>query len=190
MKRRDFIKRIPVAASIPLMLGNRRASAMLSSPFVPALNSVNPDNDRVLVVVYLEGGNDGLNTLVPFENPTYDLNRPKIGFTTSDEKNLLTFKPRLDLGFNPQMNSLHPLWEEGKLAIVQNVGYTDATCRIFGPARSGPRQVMRRSTNSPVGEPDIFNRCIRISRRSHRPTRWPSPSVRTRVPCSMARPAR
>ncbi len=125
MKRRNFLKTIPLgvaATAAPFMLGSRRAEALLRSPMLTALTNPSQESDRVLVVLFLEGGNDGLNTLVPFEDPLYDINRKDTGFTTADEKKLLTFKVRDDLAFNPMCNALEPLWQEGKMAILQNIG--------------------------------------------------------------------
>ncbi len=125
MKRRDFLKTIPLGAAataIPFIVGSRKAEALMNSPLLSALSNPLDTNDRALVIIFLEGGNDGLNTLVPFEDPLYDLNRKNLGFTTSAEKSRLTFKVRPDLAFNPNMNALEPLWKEGKMAIVQNLG--------------------------------------------------------------------
>jgi uncharacterized protein (DUF1501 family) len=125
MKRRNFLKALPIGAAataIPFMLGSRRAEALMHSPMLTALTNPTADNDRILVVLFLEGGNDGLNTLIPFEDPLYDKYRADVGFTTAAEKAQITFKVRDDLGFNPACNSLEPLWQEGKMAIVQNIG--------------------------------------------------------------------
>jgi uncharacterized protein (DUF1501 family) len=72
----------------------------------------------ILVIVQLAGGNDGLNTVVPFEDDRYYHLRP--GLAVPKDRVL-----RLDdhVGFNPACAGLHRLAQEGKLAIVQNVGY-------------------------------------------------------------------
>lgn len=78
-----------------------------------------PEQDRsILVIVQLAGGNDGLNTLIPFEDPEYYRLRPTIGITK--DKVLATGDTT---GLHPAMTGLHRLYGEGKLAIVQNVGY-------------------------------------------------------------------
>jgi len=78
-----------------------------------------PEKDRsVLVIVQLAGGNDGLNTLVPFEDAEYYRLRPTIGI--AKDKVLATGDAA---GLHPAMTGLHRLFGEGKLAIVQNVGY-------------------------------------------------------------------
>jgi uncharacterized protein (DUF1501 family) len=125
MKRRSFLKTVPIgvaATAVPFMLGSRRAEALTNSPLLSALTNSADDNGRVLVLIYLEGGNDGLNTVVPLEDPLYDLHRKNLGFTTPDEKARLKFMVRPDLGINPYATAFEPLWNEGKVAIVQNVG--------------------------------------------------------------------
>src|SRR5258706_14685598 len=99
MKRRDFLKALPigaVATAIPLRLGNVRAQALLNSPLLSAISNASMPSDRALVIIFMEGGNDGLNTLVPFEDPNYDKFRKNTGFVTSAEKASLTFKVRGD----------------------------------------------------------------------------------------------
>ncbi|MFO0824793.1 MAG: hypothetical protein U0792_17025 [Gemmataceae bacterium] len=75
-------------------------------------------DDRVLVVVQLGGGNDGLNTVVPFADDLYHKARPKIAVPA---KSVL----KLDdaLGFHPELVELHKLYKDGGLAVVSNVGY-------------------------------------------------------------------
>lgn len=78
-----------------------------------------PEKDRtILVLVQLAGGNDGLNTLVPFEDVDYYRLRPTLGIP---KEQVL----RVDgtHGFHPALGPLHGLLHEGKLAVVQNVGY-------------------------------------------------------------------
>jgi uncharacterized protein (DUF1501 family) len=78
-----------------------------------------PEKDRsILVLVQLAGGNDGLNTLIPFEDADYYRLRPTLGI--AKDKVLRTSDT---LGLHPSCSSLHKLFQAGKLAIVQNVGY-------------------------------------------------------------------
>lgn len=77
-----------------------------------------PTDERVLVLVQLAGGNDGLNTVVPYADDRYYRVRPRLGI--SRDKVL----PLNDtLGLHPEMVELRRLYEEGGLGIVTNVGY-------------------------------------------------------------------
>ena len=74
--------------------------------------------DPVLVVLQLSGGNDGLNTIVPYGDPLYSDNRPVVRI---DESQVLPINDYL--GFNPNMAPLKRLYDEGKVAIIQGIGY-------------------------------------------------------------------
>ncbi|MDP6444208.1 MAG: Twin-arginine translocation pathway signal sequence domain protein, partial [Pirellulaceae bacterium] len=74
--------------------------------------------DRVLVVVQLSGGNDGLNTIVPFDNDDYYKNRPKLAVAKND-----VLKINDQLGFHPELTGFASLLESDRLAILQGVGY-------------------------------------------------------------------
>ena len=74
--------------------------------------------ERLLILVELKGGNDGLNTLVPYADPVYRELRPRIGIKR-DEVLQLDEK----CGLHPALQALMPLWQGGELAIIQGVGY-------------------------------------------------------------------
>ncbi|HET6884037.1 MAG TPA: hypothetical protein VFI31_28040, partial [Pirellulales bacterium] len=76
--------------------------------------------DRVLVVVELAGGNDGLNTLIPFENDLYYRNRPTLGIAKNN-----VIKLSDQIGLHPRMAAMGELFRDGRLAIVQGVGYPE-----------------------------------------------------------------
>jgi uncharacterized protein (DUF1501 family) len=131
MKRRDFIKHIPLglaAASVPFSVAGFSGRAFGRSPLLDALlNNQAGNSDRILVIINLAGGNDGLNMVIPFTDPKYDANRANIGFVSSADKATLTpFQVRPNLALNPVMgNDFINLYKDGKLAILQNVGYAD-----------------------------------------------------------------
>jgi uncharacterized protein (DUF1501 family) len=77
-----------------------------------------PQGDTVLVVLQLNGGNDGLNTVVPYANKAYYDLRPTIGIKEAD---VLKISP--DLGFHPGLTGLAELYQQGKVAVINNVGY-------------------------------------------------------------------
>ena len=74
--------------------------------------------DKVLVVLQLAGGNDALNTIVPYTNPLYMDNRPVVRI---DPERVLPIDD--SIGFNPAMAPIKDLWEQGKVAIIQGIGY-------------------------------------------------------------------
>jgi uncharacterized protein (DUF1501 family) len=76
------------------------------------------DYRNLLVLIELKGGNDGLNTLVPYADSTYYALRPRIGIPR-DKVVQLTDRA----GFHPSLAPLLPLWQEKKLAVLQGVGY-------------------------------------------------------------------
>src|SRR5436305_5831390 len=77
-----------------------------------------PGQDSVLVVVELTGGNDGLNTVIPYADDLYHKARPTLRHTRDAVI-------RLDdhVGLHSGMQGLRPMWEQGQLAVVQGVGY-------------------------------------------------------------------
>jgi uncharacterized protein (DUF1501 family) len=77
-------------------------------------------NDNVLVVIELSGGNDGLNTVIPFENDLYYKNRRTLGIPKANVHKLAD-----GIGLHPAMEALAGLYREGRLAIVQGVGYPE-----------------------------------------------------------------
>jgi len=85
----------------------------------PALPDVPADGaSRVLVVVNLQGGNDGLNTVVPYASPTYYRCRPTLGVAPND-----VLQIDAAVGLNPALAPLKALYDRGLVAIVQGAGY-------------------------------------------------------------------
>ena len=74
--------------------------------------------ERVLVVLSLSGGNDALNTLIPYANPLYSDYRPALGIP---EDQVLRINEQV--GFHPSMSELKEVYDEGNMAVVQGVGY-------------------------------------------------------------------
>src|SRR5258708_37034743 len=77
-----------------------------------------PASGRVLVLVQMAGGNDGLNTVIPHSDPEYYKARPGLGIPKAN-----VLKIDDSLGFHPQMSGFKELYDEGRLAIGQGVGY-------------------------------------------------------------------
>jgi uncharacterized protein (DUF1501 family) len=77
-----------------------------------------PDNAGVLVILTLYGGNDGINTLIPYADNAYHDARPELAYPAGDVLHLDD-----QLGLNPAMRGLAQLWKQRQLAVVRGVGY-------------------------------------------------------------------
>jgi uncharacterized protein (DUF1501 family) len=113
-------------------MGNTRRDFLKKSVGLAGLSAVAPHlwvrsvlakgrgqvTDKVLVVVQLDGGNDGLNTIVPFAQGAYYDARPTLAIAES-----AVLKLDNVVGLNPSLVALQPLYQAQKLAIVQGVGY-------------------------------------------------------------------
>jgi len=112
MNRKNFIQLTASAASGFLVLPR----------FLTAKDLLNFESDATnenrLVFIQLNGGNDGLNTFIPYDNPLYYSNRPKIGVAKEDSIN-----PIDGMAFHPALKDLAKISQEGNLTVVQNVGY-------------------------------------------------------------------
>lgn len=97
------------------------ASAAAAAAIVPSLTSAQPQrplSNNVLVVVQLSGGNDGLNTVVPFTSHDYYAARPVIAIRRQ------TLVPiSRDLALHPSLRALKPIFDAGQLAIVNGCGH-------------------------------------------------------------------
>ena len=81
-------------------------------------NNLQNSSDRILIVLQLSGGNDGLNTIVPFQNDLYYQLRPSLAI--AKEKVL---RATDELGFNPALIKVKELYDQGLLTVINNVGY-------------------------------------------------------------------
>jgi len=116
MQRRNFIRNAGVVASLPFFLRGMSISAM-AKPYM--FDTLNGAEDRVLVLVQLNGGNDGLNTLIPLDQYSKLFNaRQSI---IIPENKVLSIGG--SLGFHPNMDGLRDMYQDGKIGIVQSVGY-------------------------------------------------------------------
>lgn len=111
MERRKFLKLTATGTSGLLLLPHFLTAQKL------LLNSDN-NTDNVLIFIQLNGGNDGLNTFIPFTDPLYYAKRPKIGIPKNEIIN-----PYNGIGFHPALKDIAQIAQEGNLSIVQNVGY-------------------------------------------------------------------
>ncbi len=113
--RRDFLRAtlgvsslVPLGATVPRVFADA----------VEAGGTSSGDNETILVVIQLSGGNDGLNTVVPYADDEYGRNRTTLRLPTNQLH-------RIDasLGFHPRMGAFARLYKEGYISIVQGVGY-------------------------------------------------------------------
>ena len=91
-----------------------------------AVSGVDSTGGGKLVLVTLYGGNDGLNTVIPYTDPQYASARPALGYKPSDALPLAD-----GLGLNPKLPGLQSLWKSGNLAIVRGVGYPNPNLSHF-----------------------------------------------------------
>ncbi|NNK90020.1 MAG: DUF1501 domain-containing protein [Saprospiraceae bacterium] len=115
MKRRSFLQSTS-AISLPFLLNGMPLSAFSKNAL---FNSINGDNDNVLVLIQLNGGNDGLNTIIPLDK--YDI----LGNVRSNilipENQLLNIDQ--STAFHPNMEGIKSLYDNARMAIVQDVAY-------------------------------------------------------------------
>ena len=86
---------------------------------------------RNLVVVYLSGGNDALNTLVPYLDPFYYSRRPAIAIPAGQVLQIGSDPGGTPLGLHPRLTGLRTIFNEGRLAIVQRTGYANSSRSHF-----------------------------------------------------------
>ena len=115
MKRRSFIQKSSFV-SLPLLLNGMSLSAVNRHKVFETLND---DSDNVLVLIQMNGGNDGLNTVIPLEK--YDTLARVRSNIIIPENELLKIDDKAAL--HPIMNGVRSLYDEGQVALLQNAGY-------------------------------------------------------------------
>jgi uncharacterized protein (DUF1501 family) len=103
-----------------LHVGSLATGTLMLPKFLKAFEapSVFADGNKVLVVLQLSGGNDGLNTVIPIRNDIYYRERPILAI--SKDKALVLSD---EVGLHPSLTNLKALYDEGDMAILNNVGY-------------------------------------------------------------------
>ncbi|TAE91709.1 MAG: hypothetical protein EAZ80_12485, partial [Runella slithyformis] len=116
MNRKEFLHQLGLlSGGVAFGMGGVPVKAFAHNPLGINMEGT---NGRILVLVQLGGGNDGLNTVVPFENDTYYNKRPNIAIKKEAVLGLNS-----QTGLNPAMGALKELYDKGKVSVVQNVGY-------------------------------------------------------------------
>ncbi len=128
MKRRSFLKIIPTAGVSTFAVNGFSMTPFANRSLARMLANCEGVEDRVLVLIQLKGGNDGLNTIIPIaQYDTYANLRPVIKVPeTGPEKyiNLDTNMPALNrVGLHPVMTGMKSLYDKGWVNVVQAVGY-------------------------------------------------------------------
>jgi uncharacterized protein (DUF1501 family) len=122
MNRRKFLMNASSLA-LPVALNGFGLKALASdSALVRSLMAANvPIGDRVLVIIYLNGGNDGFNTVIPLDQMSAYTNlRTNIAIP---ENRVLTLSGNAATGFHPAMTGMRDLYNDGKLSIIHSVSY-------------------------------------------------------------------
>lgn len=127
MKRRSFLRNIGLASLGPLLLNNIPVNAMGRTGQLQNL-AASSTNGRVLVLIQLHGGNDGLNTLIPLNQYNHYRNvRANIAIPESGNRKYIGLDSSLSdeqqLGLHPDMQSFKSLYDSGHASVIQNVGY-------------------------------------------------------------------
>ncbi len=129
--RRELLHRgmalASTAATVPWFVENA-AFGLAPDPLTPTRTI---GNDRILVIVQLGGGNDGLNTVVPYFSDDYRKLRPRLaigapanaGGRSGPSGTSLPLDANIGLGLHPELEGIHALHDEGLLTVVQGVGY-------------------------------------------------------------------
>lgn len=123
--RRSFLQTLGLAGGGAMMLGSMPLIASSLSPLTKALSQV--EGDRVLVLIRLKGGNDGLNTIIPiYDYGSYESYRPNIKITGANSFNLSP-----DFAMPNYMNPLQNVWNAGSMKVIHGVGYQDQNLSHF-----------------------------------------------------------
>ncbi len=119
--RREFLRTTVLGSAlswtVPAFLANT-FSALQSEAADSATQITTGKDSTILVVLQMAGGNDGLNTVVPYSNDFYHRARPKIGLSADK-----VIKLNGDIGFHGSLTGFKNLYDAGNLAVVQGVGY-------------------------------------------------------------------
>ena len=115
MKRRSFLQSSSFI-SIPMLLNGLPLSAVGKNAM---FDLVDEDNDKVLVLIQLNGGNDGLNTIIPLDH--YDLLANVRSNIIIPENQILKIDD--ENGFHPSLGELQSIYDDGKMTLIKDVGY-------------------------------------------------------------------
>ena len=119
--RRDFIRGGVAAFTV----------SFTAPAFLSDIARAQGVRSRSLVVVYLGGGNDSLNTVVPYQDPFYYSRRPTIAVPAGQVLQIGSDTSGRALGLHPRLTGLRSIFNEGRLAIIQRTGYQNSSRSHF-----------------------------------------------------------
>ena len=120
MKRRDFLTNFSSVTGAALLSAHAPGWAQAVATRASSVQ------DRILILIELKGGNDGLNTVIPYADNAYYALRNTIGIKSEE-----LIKLNEKVGLHPDLKAMLPFWEKNELAIVQGVGYPQANLSHF-----------------------------------------------------------
>jgi len=129
MKRRSFLKRALPVASLPYFMNGLSMKAFGKESLFEQMISASAANDNVLVLVQLNGGNDGLNTVIPLDQ--YSTLSQLRGNIMIPENLVLPINGSLQTGLHPSMTGLRNLFNSQKALIIQGVSYPNPSYSHF-----------------------------------------------------------
>jgi uncharacterized protein (DUF1501 family) len=121
MERRNFIKNAAAGVVLPSLFGRFNVEATGLSPWMSALTNSATETDHVLVIIRLSGGNDGLQMVIPIDQYT-NLSGARSNILIN-ETQVLKLNGITGTGLHPSMTGMQSLFNEGKVKIIQGVGY-------------------------------------------------------------------
>ena len=123
MKRRDFLKKsIPASVVLPSLISGFSVKAFgADNPLMQSLLLTTTNTDNVLVLIQLSGGNDGLNTIIPLDNFSSYFNARQNIYIP--EAKVLPLFGSNKVGIHPAMSGMQQMSMNGKLAVINSVGY-------------------------------------------------------------------
>jgi uncharacterized protein (DUF1501 family) len=135
MDRRGFLSKIPAIAAAPFMLSGIPIN-LLANNQLQRLAASAAANDRVLVLIQLHGGNDGLNAVIPLDQYSQYFNlRPNIAISDKGSRKYINLDSTLPIanqvGLHPDMVGFKNLYDTGKAAIIQGVTYPNSNGSHF-----------------------------------------------------------
>jgi uncharacterized protein (DUF1501 family) len=129
MERRTFLKNSGKVIALGSVIPGFIFSALPSNSAFGALLSGAQENDNVLVLIQLNGGNDGLNTIIPIDQYSA-LSKARSNILIPENK-ILKLKGNNETGLHPSMTELQTLFNEDRFSIIQNVGYPNQNFSHF-----------------------------------------------------------